>query len=201
MISRRAFLATPVFLAAAPSAPRLVVAGGAVLPLAASLFLPGGAVFTCPPGRARLLAVLRLRMMDVTALTFAADPLGGTQDLLAFVAADGTLLALERHSWSSQNEDSFATTTAMLPDRTNIALQRHAARREQSWRREGWTDYLRMEQGCLVDAPVRPVLSGTWQSALALERQRCATALPAGYQGVPGRLLNILTTTAPPWSG
>ena len=201
MISRRAFLAAPVVAAAAPASPRLVVATGAVLPLAASLFLPGGAVFTCPPGRARLVAMLRLRLMDITLVAFAADPLGGTQDLLAFVAPDGTLLALERHSWTSQNEDAFSTGCSMLPDRTNIALERHAARREQRWRREGWTDYLRMEQGHLVDAPVRPVLPGTWQSALARERQQCAAALPTGQHAVPGRLLAFLTTTAPPWSG
>jgi hypothetical protein len=147
------------------------------------------------------MAVLRLKVMDIAAVVFAADPLGGTQDLLAFVTPDGTLLALERHSWTSQNEDAFSTGCSMLPDRTNIALERHAARREQKWRREGWTDYLRMEQGRLVDAPVRPVLSGTWQFALARERQQCAAALPAGQHGVPGRLLAILTTTAPPWSG
>ena len=198
---RRLFLAAPVLAAAAPAPPRLVVAGGAVLPLAACLFLPSGAVFSCPPGRARLVAVLRLRLMDITVIAFAADPLGGTQDLLAFVAPDGTLLALERHSWTSQNEDAFGTGCSMLPDRTNIALERHAARREQKWRREGWTDYLRMEQGGLVDAPVRTVLAGTWQSALARERQQCAAMLPAGQHGVPGRLLAILTTAAPPWSG
>jgi len=198
-MSRRFLLAAPVFAAAAPAPPRLVIAGGALLPLAASLFMPGGAIFTCPPGRARLLAVLRLRLMDITIVAFAADPHGATQDLLAFVAPDGTLLALERHSWTSPNADAFSTVCAMLPDRTNIALQRHAGRREQTWRREGWTDYLRIEPRRLVDAPPRPVLAGTWQSALAHERQQCAAMLPAGQHGVPGQLLAMLSTSAPPW--
>jgi hypothetical protein len=195
MIARRGFLALPL-LAAAPARPVLTVGPGDSARLEGSLWLPSGAVFLCPPRRARLLAVLRLRAADVAAIAFACDPPGGQQDALALVGPDAALLALERLSWRGGEGSELNTRLAMLPDRVHITLERDAARHEQRWRRESWTDYVRFEGGALVDAPPRPVLAGTWQAGLSAQRVAMAAAIGRRTCRIPPALLAMLRLSA-----
>eukprot|EP01037_Dinobryon_pediforme_P016193 gene16193-16370_t len=143
----------------------------------AILWLPSGAAFTTPPRRARLLGVFPLKSTPITAIAFAADTQSATQDLVALVSSNGTLLALERLHWKQVNGDELATRLAMLPDRVHLTLERSAAQHHATWQREGWTDYLSLESGHLTDAPPRPVMPGTRQAQLAAERAAIAATL------------------------
>ena len=174
MIPRRALLGL-FSLAAAPAHPVLSVAPGDSLRRDAVLWLPSGAAFSCPPRRARLLGVLRLRAMDLSAVGLAADGRGYAQDLLALVGPDGMLLALERLHWKADGGDELITRFAMLPDRVHITLERSAARHRSGWVRESWTDYLKPVGLSLRDAPPRPVLAGSLQAEMSRQRQDMAT--------------------------
>jgi hypothetical protein len=203
MITRRFLLAAPVVLTpgladAAPGGPRLVMGVGPPAALAASLFLPGGAIFSCPPGRAALLAVLRMRGMEVAVISFAADPPGGTQDLLGFIGPDGGLLALERRFWRSQDEDELSSRFALLPDREHIALARMASRRDVPTRHSSWTDYLRCDAGRLVDAPAHAPRPGSWQAFLAAQRRDVAGRLLPAMPAVSPSLLAAFAVSALP---
>lgn len=195
MITRRFFVAAPV-LAMRPDPPILRLEPGApgLGAPEAALLLPGGDVFVCPGLRARVMAVLRLRAMEVVALGFGADLPGCTQDHMALVGADGVLLALERMMWRDQQGASLNTRLAMLPDRIHITLQRDAGRKDVQWRRESWTDYLRLEGGMMRNVPPRPVLAGTWQAFNTEQRAataaaigaRCRVLTPAMLAALPG---------------
>ena len=173
MLTRRLFMAAPT-IAWVPGRVSIAVEQGDSVRRDASVQLAGGGVFSFPARRARLLAVLRLRGEEVVAVAFAADPPGGIQDLLALVGSDGGLLALERLAWQAGPGGTLSTRIAMLPDRSHISLERSAARHDDNWRREAWTDYLRLTDGTLVDAPARPVLPGSWQFGLSRQRAEMA---------------------------
>ncbi len=195
MLTRRAFLSAPAMFGPWQARPELTIEAAE-----ARLWLPGGGVFSCPSGRARLLAVMRMREMDVAAVSFAADPAGEVQDVLALIGTGGQLLALERLTWRHGKRAELITRMAMLPDRAHISLQRDAARHEGVWRRESWTDYLRLSNAALINAPARPVLAGSWQAALSGERTGCAATLKPGQCGILPVNLALLMRTLP-WGG
>lgn len=177
MIPRRAVLAAFLMMAA-PTRPVLRIEVGDSSRREAVLSFPEGGVFVCPAHRARLVAVYPLRTMLVTAVSFAADPVIGTQDILALVGPDACLLALETLYFHGADGDELSTRPAMMPDHRHIQLERSAAREQDRWRRETWTDYLVESESGLHDAPPRPVLAGTWQEALSHQRSAMAAALP-----------------------
>lgn len=152
-----------------------------------ALQLPDGSVFSCPRRRARVLAVLRLRLIDVTCLGFAHDTGDAVQDVLALVGPGARLLAVERLSWRGDRAE-LSTRVTLMPDRVHIALQRAAGRYQGAWRRQAWTDYLVATDGRLVDAPPRPVLAGTWQDTLALERRATAAIVQGRHRAEPAAL-------------
>jgi hypothetical protein len=176
MVTRRALFGIPL-IAAGPARPVLSIGASDSLHRDAILWLPSGAAFTIPPRRARLLGVFPLKSMDITAIGFAADTASATQDILALVGPNGFLLALERLHWKQINGDELTTRFAMLPDHVHLTLERSAAQHRGTWQREGWTDYLRIEDGHLTDAPPRPVMPGTRQAKLAAERAAIAAVL------------------------
>ncbi len=192
MITRRFFVAAPL-LALRPDPPILRLEPGAPSQREAALLLPGGDVFVCPGLRARLLAVLRLRAMDIVALGFGADGAGCTQDHLALVGPGGTLLALERLYWRTPQQGSLNTRFAMLPDRVHITLERDAGRKHGMWRRESWTDYLRLDAGTLIDWPPRPVLADTWQALQTVQRAAMAASIGAQSRAITPGMLAILS--------
>jgi hypothetical protein len=176
MIKRRALIGLP-FLAASPARPVLSVGASDRAHLEASLWLPSGAVFTCPPTRTRLVASVRLRAMEVAAVSFAFDVAEASQELLALVGPDGRLLALERLRWKTARGDALETHFAMLPDRVHLTLERSVAIHDGGWRREAWTDYLALAGARLVNRPPREVLAGTWQARMSRERGVVADTL------------------------
>ena len=155
----------------------------------ASLCLPSGAVFAFPPRRARLVAVLPLRTMAVAVVAFGCDGVGGMQDLVAFVGPDASLLALERLTWQGGPAGELGTRVAMMPDREHVSLQRSAAHNDGGWRRESWTDYLKTVGLTLRNAPPRPVLPGTWQYALSVQREEVAARIGPRCLGITPELL------------
>lgn len=176
MIKRRALIASSL-LAAAPVRPILSVGTSDRAHLEANLWLPSGAVFTLPQSRATLIAVVRLRAMEITAVSFAFDTADARQDLLALVGADGRLLALERLRWKTARGDALESHFAMLPDRVHLTFERSIAIHGSRWRREAWTEYLALAEGRLVDRPPRVVQAGTWQALMARERGLVADGL------------------------
>ena len=134
-----------------------------------------------PGVRARRLAVFSLGEATAVALAFGADLPEGERDLLAITAA-GQVLALEILVWHGADGSRLQTRLAAVPDRQRLRLQRTASiRRGHANRREDWTDYLSWQGAApMADAPVRPVLAGTWQAALAAQRQEMRAALAAG---------------------
>jgi hypothetical protein len=176
MMKRRALIGLPL-LAAAPARPMLSVEASDRAHLEGSLWLPSGAVFNCPPSRVKLVATVRLRAMEVAAVSFAFDTPEASQDLLALVGPDGRLLALERLHWKTARGDALETHLAMLPDRVHLTLERNFAIHDGGWRRESWTDYLALVERRLVDRPPREVLAGTWQARMSRERAVVAATL------------------------
>lgn len=145
-----------------------------------------------PVGRARLLAEFPLGKADASALAFAADLPEGVRDLLA-VAAGGKVLALEVLSWRGADGTRLQTRLSTVPDRQRLRLERMAtAPRGRGYRREEWTDYLSWQEGGpMADAPVRPVLAGTWQASLAVQREAARALLAGGPAGVAPALLEL----------
>lgn len=176
-MQRRTLIGLPFLLAAGPARPVLSLDQSDRAHREANLWLPSGAVFICPPARAKLLATVRLRAMQVAAMSFAFDTPEASQDLLALVGPDGCLLALERLRWTTARGDVFETHFAMLPDRMHLTLERTIAIHAKAWAREAWTDYLAVVEATLVDRPPRPVLAGTWQARMSGERRFVAEQL------------------------
>lgn len=147
-------------------------------------------MFRCPRRRARVLAVLHMRNMDVTAIAFGSDAGRDVQDLVAFIAPNGGLLALERLTWKGPDTGELSTRPAMMMDRTHIALARNGSSRQNgAWRRESWKDYLRLDGARLADAPPPAVMPDTWQSLLAAERAQIAASMPTSVHSVPSGAL------------
>ncbi len=197
MLSRRLLILAPALLLGA-ARPVLTLEATDSRRREAFLAWPGGAVFTCPARGAALVAVLGmgpLAALEPVAVIGFATAAG--QDWLAFVDAQARLLALEPHNWRGPDGESLTTLVAMLPDRRNITLQRSAARHSVVWRRETWTDYLRAENGALVDAPPRPVLAGTWQHTLAARRAALAALLRPTRKSITPDLLATLAAASP----
>lgn len=212
MMQRRALLAfAPAVLAArraaaaGPERARLMVEPSDRLRREAGLWLGNGRVFSCPPSRARLVAVFRLRARpgdgesEVAALGFAADTAEATQDMLALVGPQGTLLALEPLRVEGHEGATCSARVAMLPDRRHVVFERTAAWRDSgshdmTLRRESWTDYLRWDEGGLHDAPPRPVLSGTRQAALSAWRATLRAMIPGACREVTPDLLAAIRT-------
>lgn len=205
MLTRRLVLAAPALLlmAARPELSLEAVDSGL---RESFLAWPGGAVFTCPATRARLVAVLAMGSLatpfSVAIVSFGLNALGAKQDWLAFVDAQGRLLALELADF--QGAGTLTTRPAMLADRTHIVLERNAARHAATahgatWRREAWTDYLRLERGRLVNAPQRLVLPGTWQNALIAPRAAMAALLSPPPIGIPADVLQCAQSMQSPF--
>ena len=144
-----------------------------------------------------MISVLHLRAMAIAALSFAVDPPDATQDVLALVNADGHLLALERLTCRRAGVGGIVTQVAMMPDREHISLQRHATSNAGLVRQESWTDYLRVSERSLVNAPQRPPLAGTWQHALSEERQQCESLMADAQTHVPPAALTLLGRSFP----
>jgi hypothetical protein len=205
MLSRRRTLAAPALLLAPPH-PVLSLISGDSLRREAAISLPSGAVFACPPLRARLLATLRMGRLDVpdavTLVSFGADTGTATQDLLAFVAEDGRLLALERGTWrqsaGGSSSGTLVTRPAMLPDRQHIALSRVLSWHDTRWHAESWTDYLRAADGRLVDAPQRPILEGSGQHRLIALRAAMQALLSPPPASLPADALALAKEAASP---
>jgi len=179
---RRGFL---VFLSALawPGAP----ARAADMAAVAGTILDG---IDVPAERARVLARFALGGAPAVALAFAADLTEGARDLLA-VAAAGRVVALEVLSWRGADGSRLYTRLSVVPDGLRLRLERSAsAARGHGYRREQWTDYLAWRDGGpMADAPVRPVLAGTWQAGLAAQRAGVAATLAVGLRGVPPALV------------
>lgn len=143
-----------------------------------------------PAERARLLATFSLGETTASAVAFAADLPEATRDLLA-VTGLGLVLALELLNWHGEDGSRLQTRLSAVPDRQRLRLERNASvPRGRGYRREVWTDYLAW-QGAqpMADAPVRPVLAGTWQAALAAQRAGTRTMLLVGLRSVPPGLV------------
>jgi hypothetical protein len=189
-LSRRSALAGAL-LAVLPGAARPVEPGprdtgqdGARIELA------GVAV---PARRARVLAAIRLGGIPAACLAFAADLPEGERDLLA-VAAAGRVMAIDVLTWRGIDGSHLFTRLSAVPDGVRLRLERTAsAPRERGVRREAWTDYLAWQAGAaMTDAPVRPVLAGTWQASLAEQRAAALALLTVPPNGVPAALVAAL---------
>lgn len=143
-----------------------------------------------PVGRGRLMANFSLGGTTASALAFAADLPEGVRDLVAVVAG-GVVLALELLAWHGEDGSRLQTRLSAVPDRQRLRLERNAsAPRGRGSRREDWTDYLAWQAGApMADAPVRPVLAGTWQASLAAQRAEMRSMLVVGLRAVPPGLL------------
>ena len=143
-----------------------------------------------PAGRGRKLAQFPLGGTTAAALAFAADLPEGTRDLVA-VVGEGRVLALEVLDWQGEDGSRLQTRLSAVPDHQRLRLQRSAsAPRARGYRREEWTDYLAWQEAApMADAPVRPVLAGTWQAALAAQRAEVRALLVVGLRAVPPGLL------------
>ena len=184
MLPRRTLLALPLLAPALLGRPP----ARAAEPDGEARTMLGG--IAVPAARARLLATPRLGGAPAAVLAFAADLETGERDLFA-VVAQGRLVALDLLSWRGSDGGRLYTRLSAVPDGRRLRLQRVAAcPRGRGWRREEWTDYLAwQEDGPMADAPVRPVLAGTWQAALAAQRQAVLALLAVGLRGVPPALL------------
>ena len=143
------------------------------------------------PGlRARLLVRLRLGEAEAVVLAFAADLPEGVRDLFAVVGG-GIVVALEPLSWRGEDGARISTRLSAVPDRTRLRLERSAvAPRGRGWRREDWTDYLAWNGAApMRDAPVRPVLAGTWQDGFAALRAEMRGLLVIGPRAVAQSLV------------
>jgi len=194
MVPRRSLLLAPAALLA-PARPMLTLEQTDSRRLEACLALPSGAVFTCPARRARLVATLAMGAFaapePVSIVRFGADAGPIPQDVLAFVNAEGRLLALERATWQAA-DGTLDTRIAMLPDRRHITLSRVLAWRDTQWHHEAWTDYLRADHGRLVDAPQRPILEGTGQHRLIALRAAMQALLSPPPLGLTGEAMDLI---------
>lgn len=186
MISRRRFFALPV-LSCAVLAGADPPARGADADAEECTSLAGTKV---PSGRVRLLANFQLGGASASALAFSADIPEGSRDLFAVVAG-GRVLALELLAWQGEDGSRLQTRLSAVPDRLRLRLERSAsAPRGSGTRREEWTDYLGWrDESPMADAPVRPVLAGTWQAVLAAQRADIRSMLVVGLRGVPPALV------------
>lgn len=193
MLRRRLFLAVAsgLLLADAPLRPTLQPGDAG---REAVLTLPSGARLSCPALRADLLAKLPLRAGPVFALRFGWDGGGATQNLLALIASDGAVLALERLFWQ-RGRASFITRLAMRPDRVHLVLERVAMLPNGRIRHESWTDYLVQDAAGLHDAPARPVMEGTLQAELSAERKRLSVFTQARPTTIPPQMLAALRSS------
>ena len=143
-----------------------------------------------PAERARLLANFLLAGTAATALAFAADLPEGTRDLVA-VAASGRVVALELLTWQGKDGSRLQTRLSAVPDHLRLRLERIATMpRGHGYRREQWIDYLAWQgEAPMADAPVRPVLAGTWQASLAAQRAGIRALLGTGPHDLPAALL------------
>ncbi len=182
MIRRRTLVALPFLVC-----PGLAGARAAEIVAADSITL---ADVTVPAGRARVVAIFPLGAATASALSFAADLPEGERDLLA-VAAGGKVLALEVLAWRGKNGSRLLTRLSTVPDRQRLRLERMAsAPHGHGYRHEEWTDYLAWQgEAPMADAPVRPVLAGTWQASLAAQRAGTRAMLVGGLHGVAPALL------------
>jgi hypothetical protein len=148
---------------------------------------------TVPAARARVLAIIRLGDVPAACLAFAADLPEGTRDLFA-VAAAGRVTAIDLLTWRGTDGSRLFTRLSAVPDGCRLRLERTAsAPRGRGVRREAWTDYLAWRAGgAMTDAPVRPVLAGTWQAALAEQRGSGLALLTEPPNGVPAALAAAL---------
>jgi len=192
---RRTLLALPLLIAAGPM-PQL-------MPPVARMeqdmaILPIGQGFSLPALRARVLAILHLVGVEITALSFGLDTRDTQQDWLALVGPDGRLLALDLLNWSGPDAGTISSRLATRADQRHITLARSAARHggRTGWVRESWTDYWRWTGTALVNAPPRKVLEGTWQDGLSQRRIAIARMLTTPLHAVTPQLM--AEATAPP---
>lgn len=152
-----------------------------------------------PAERARVLAVAALGGTPSVLLAFGADTAAGQRDLLA-VAAGGVLVALEPLIWRGTKGSRLTTRATFVPDGQQLRLQRiGTVPRGKGYHREDWTDYLTWTIGApMRDAPVRPVLAGTWQAALSEQRAAMRAMLGVGLHSVPAALLAACPAPVPP---
>ena len=179
--TRRALLLLPVLA-------RLAVPARAGDPVEEASIRLGGV--RVPADRARLVATVPLGPSQAALVAFAADLPEGLRELV--VVTDGTrVLALELLAWRGEDGSRLQTRLSAVTDRQRLRLERGAAApRGRGIRREDWTDYLRWQpEGPMLDAPVRPVLAGTWQEGLAAQRANMRVMLLPGLHGVPPGLI------------
>jgi hypothetical protein len=143
-----------------------------------------------PAARARVLARPRLGGTDACVLGFGADLPEGERDLFAVVVA-GRVVALEVLSWRGLDGAHLSTHLSAVSDGVRLRLERTAsARRGRLYRREAWIDYLAWRDAApMADAPVRPVLAGTWQAGLAAQRADMRAILFVGPRDVAPALI------------
>jgi hypothetical protein len=143
-----------------------------------------------PTARARLLARVRLGGDETVFLSFAADLPEGERDLFA-IAAAGRIIAVDVLAWRGTDGSRLYSRLSTVPDGRRVQLERTAsAPRGHGVRREAWIDYLAWQaEGAMTDAPVRPVLAGTWQAALAEQRAAILGLLAVNLPGVPAALV------------
>jgi hypothetical protein len=145
---------------------------------------------TLPAVRARIAFALPIAGREVAGVAFAADPPGGSLDLVALCGWDGAclrILGLEILSYAGADGASLASCFAGVGDRSRLRIERTASvpRHGLPLRWESWTDLVAWrDQAPLADAPVRPPLPGTRQAALAAGRARVFTLLNEPCQGV-----------------
>jgi len=145
---------------------------------------------TVPAARARVLARLKLGGTETCVLGFGADLPEGERDLFAVVAA-GRVMALEVLAWRGTDGSRLSTHLSAVSDHVRLRLERTAsARNGRSYRREAWIDYLGWQGAApMADAPVRPVLAGTWQAGLAAQRAGMRAMLVVGPRDVGPALI------------
>lgn len=174
-VSRRRVLAVALLAAQPTSARPTPAQPGPTWGAAAGEDLPPVAFagVTVPAGRARRLASVWLGGGEAACIAFAADLPEGERDLFV-IAAGGRVVAIDVLTWRGTDGMRLSTRLSAVPDGSRLRLQRTAsAPRGRATRWEAWTDYLAWRPGAaMVDAPVRPVLEGTWQAALSGQRRR-----------------------------
>jgi hypothetical protein len=146
-----------------------------------------------PAARARLLARVRLGGEDAAFIAFAADLPEGERDLFV-IAAAGRVMGIDILTWHGTDGSRLFSRIAAVPDGVRVRLERvGSAPRGRGVRREAWIDYLAWQaNAAMTDAPVRPVLAGTWQAALAEQRVHSLGLLAVPLRSVPAALVGAL---------
>jgi hypothetical protein len=210
-LSRRILLAAPGLLLARRSA-AATLQPGLASPVSLELGEPDQAVFrgggivgavTLPQDRARIAMLLPIAGREIAGIAFAADPPGGTLDLLALIGWDGArlrVLGLEIFNYAGADGASLASRFAGVGDRTRISIARTAGipRSGLTKRWETWIDLLAWHGlSPLADAPVRPPLPGTRQAELAAIRARITASLSPTCQTItPAQLAEFASFSA-----